>query len=93
MGVTSSEQVKRVQQILETLEQKHQNYQRAVSNLNRVKIQVQELLKEAEEGEEHASNSLEQTRKMLEIELVKMDPGIFIERREDAEREGTPAQR
>lgn len=88
MSVTAGEGVQRVQKLLESLEQKRENYERAVSNLNRVKLQVQELIKDAEEDEKRAANSLEQIRHQLEVELVKMDPTLFIEkRREDAERE------
>lgn len=77
MGANSSEQVKIVQQILETLDQQKVFLDRATSNFNRRKIEVENQLKDDREVIEKATIAIEQTRIHLRKELEKLDP-IFL---------------
>ena len=74
MGANSSEQVKTIQKILETLEEQKLTLERATSNFNRKKIEVENQLKESQEAVEKATTALVQTRIHLRVELEKLDP-------------------
>lgn len=82
MGVTSSESVQRVQRLLETVEEKRLSLAVATSNYNRLKIEIEASLRKAEKDFEAARESLYQSRKQLEVELVKFDPALFVEKEE-----------
>lgn len=77
MSVNSSEQVKIVQQILETLEARKLDLERATSNFNRKKIEVENAIKESKAAAEKAKVALDQTRIHLRVELEKLTPEIF----------------
>ena len=74
MAVNSSEQVKTIQKILETLEEQKLTLERATSNFNRKKIEVENQLKESQEAVEKATTALVQTLIHLRVELEKLDP-------------------
>lgn len=76
MSVNSSEQVKTIQKILETLEEQKLTLERATSNFNRKKIEVENIIKESQSAVEKAKVSLEQTRIHLRRELEKLDPPL-----------------
>lgn len=84
MGVTSSEVVQRIQKIVETIEEKKLALAAATSNYNRLKIQIEDSLRQNERDLASAKTSLEQARKQLEVELVKFDPVLFADRREES---------
>ena len=74
MAVDSSEQVKIVQRILETLEEQKLVLEYATSNFNRKKVEVENQLKEGQKAVEKAIAALDQTRIHLRVELEKLDP-------------------
>jgi 16S rRNA G966 N2-methylase RsmD len=80
MGVTSSEAVQRIQKLIETVDDKRRALTAATSDYNRLKIQLEASLKKAEKDYEGAGESLQQARKQLEVELVKFDPALFMEK-------------
>lgn len=84
MGVTSSDAVKRIQKIVETIEEKKLALSVATSNYNRLKIQIEASLKQNEKDLEVAKEGLDQARKQLEVELMKFDPALFMDRQEEA---------
>lgn len=80
MIANSSEQVKVVQKILETLDQQKVFLERSVSNFNRRKIEVESQLKEDQATVEKATGALAQTRVHLRVELEKLDPDFHLHR-------------
>jgi len=76
MSETSSDQVKRVQQILETLEGQKLTLERVTSNLNRRKIEFDSQIKEDQSAVNSAKLALDQTRIQLRVELKKLDVEI-----------------
>ena len=77
MGANSSEQVKTIQKILETLEEQKLTLERATSTFNRKKIEVENIIKESQAAAEKAKLALEQTWIHLRVELEKLTPEIF----------------
>jgi hypothetical protein len=77
MSVNSSEQVKTVQKILETVEEQKLALERATSDFNRKKIEVENILKESKSSAEKAKLALEQSMIHLRTELTKLTPEIF----------------
>lgn len=80
MSANSSEQVKVVQKILETLDEQKVWLERSVSNFNRRKIEVESQLKEDQVTVKKATEALEQTRIHLRVELEKLDPAFHRHR-------------
>jgi 16S rRNA G966 N2-methylase RsmD len=83
MGVTSSEAVQRIHKLVELVEEKRLSLVVATSNYNRLKIEIDASLRKCEKDFEAAKDSLQQVRKQLEVELVKFDPALFIEKAEE----------
>ena len=82
MGVTSSEAVQRIQKLVESVEEKRLSLVVATSNYNRSKIEIEASVRKLEKDLEAAKESLQQVRKQLEVELVKFDPALFMDKGE-----------
>lgn len=83
MSYQPGETVKRVQKLLETLEEKKQEVLRAESDFKRSEIKREQELRRVEleheragEALKRAEENLAQVRKQFVVEIHKVDPGM-----------------